>query len=327
MALQDAATIEPQATPCFRPRRIGHTNIFVSSLDRSMDFYRNVIGIEEAWRRENICAGFVNNGNTHHDVGMVDIVNPQFHDREPGLFHVAFELETQVDLKRGYDRAVVEDRPIRFTYDHEISQSLYTTDPDGTLVEIYADTEWRWWEDRYLNRAPDRMPNNSWKPGDTAPSAAIHYEPDPTFKRVESAVFHPLRITHMVQVCKHFDAAYDYYTNYVGLRLRMGGRDDRFASLGGTCGSRDLTLFRTADGRMPGFHHHAFVVADEADLERSIGRARAEGTAIEDDIDHPSRRSVVVRDPDGLRCQLYAERDGDIGDTSAIDDDTLVYLA
>ena len=103
MALQDAATTGVRGEPCFRPRRIGHTNIFVGDLDRSMDFYRNVVGIEEAWRRENICAGFVTNGNTHHDVGMVDVVNPQFHDRRPDLFHVAFELETQVDLKNGYD--------------------------------------------------------------------------------------------------------------------------------------------------------------------------------------------------------------------------------
>ena len=325
MALQEATALNGTA-PCWRPRRIGHTNIFVGNLDRSMDFYRNVVGLEEAWRRENICAGFVNNGNTHHDIGMVDIINPQFHDHDPDLFHVAFELETQVDLKEGYDRAVAEDQPMRFTFDHEISQSIYTTDPDGTLVEIYADTEWCWWEDRYLQRPENQMPNNSWKPGDTLPSSEIHYEPNPKFKRVESAVFHPLKITHMVHVTDNFEAAFDYYTDYIGLSVRLGGRDDRFASLGGTCGGRDYTLFRGHDSRELGFHHHAFVAAEESDLEQSIARARDEGIEIEADIDHPSRRSVIVRDPDGMRCQLYAERDGEVGDTSAIDDDTLIYL-
>ena len=229
MTLQVSA-VEQQTRPCFRPRRIGHTNIFVGNLDRSMDFYRNVLGIEEAWRRENICAGFVNNGNTHHDVGMVDIVNPQFHDQKPDLFHVAFELENQVDLKVGYEQAVAEDRPLRFTYDHEISQSLYTTDPDGTLVEIYADTEWRWWEDRYLKRPLDQMPNNSWKPGDTPPSSEINYDPDPAFKRVESAVFHPLKLTHIGHVADNYEAVYDYYTEYVGLSLQLGGRGDGVAA-------------------------------------------------------------------------------------------------
>ena len=327
MAMQEADTTPSTGTtPCFKPRRIGHTNIFVSNLDRSMDFYHNVLGITEAWRRENICAGFVTNGNTHHDIGMVDIINPQFHDQKPDLFHVAFELENQVDLKTGYDQAVTEDRPIRFTYDHEISQSFYTTDPDGTLVEIYADTEWHWWEDRYLNRPLDQMPNNSWKPGDTPPSSKRHYDPNPTFKRVDSAVFHPQKITHIGHVADNYEAVYDYYADYIGLSLRLDGRDDRFASLGGTLGGRDITLFRTTDQLSAGFHHHGFIVEDEADLERSIARARADGIEIEADIDHPSRRSVMVRDPDGLRCQHYAPRHGAIGDPSEIDLDTLIYL-
>ena len=326
MAMQQETTISAQTTPCFRPRRIGHTNIFVGGLDRSMDFYRNVLGIEEAWRRESICAGFVNNGNTHHDVGMVDIINPQFHDHKPDLFHVAFELENQVDLKAGYEQAVAEDRPIRFTYDHEISQSLYTTDPDGTLVEIYADTEWRWWEDRYLNRPLDRMPNNTWKPGDSKPSPESHYDPNPDLKRVDSAVFHPLRITHIGLVADNYEAVYDYYTEYVGLSLRLGGRSADFASLGGTCGGRDLNIFRATEQRPPGFHHHGFVIADEADLDQSIAAARSAGIEIEADIDHPSRRSIMVRDPDGLRCQFYTTRDGGIGDLDDIDHDTLIYL-
>jgi catechol 2,3-dioxygenase len=325
MAMQQDVT-RTGTSPCFRPRRIGHTNIFVGDLDRSMAFYENVLGIKEAWRRANICAGFVNNGNTHHDVGMVDIVNPQFHDQKPDLFHVAFELENQVDLAIGYKQAVVDDQPIRFTYDHAISQSLYTTDPDGTLVEIYADTEWRWWEDRYLNRPADQMPNKTWKPGDTPPSSQIHYEPNPTFKRVDNAVFHPLKITHIALVADNYEAVYDYYTDYVGLALMLGGRDQRFASLGGTLGGRDLSLFRATDQRPGGFHHHGFVVEDEADLEKSIAWARTEGIEIEVDIDHPSRRSVMVRDPDGLRCQLYSPRDGAMGDPNDIDDDSLIYL-
>ena len=200
------------------------------------------------------------------------------------------------------------------------------TDPDGTLVEIYADTEWRWWEDRYLNRPLDQMPNNTWKPGDTPPSSEIHYEPNPTFKRVDGAVFHPQKITHIGIVADNYEAVYDYYTDYVGLTLVHGGRDQRFAALGGTLGGRDLNLFRATDQRGIGFHHHGFVVEDEADLEKSIARARADGIEIEADIDHPSRRSVMVRDLDGLRCQLYSPRGGTIGEPSEIDDDTLIYL-
>ena len=55
----------------FRPRRLGHANLFVSDLDRSMRFYNAVCGLEEVRREPAIRIGFLSNGNTHHDVGLV----------------------------------------------------------------------------------------------------------------------------------------------------------------------------------------------------------------------------------------------------------------
>ena len=43
----------------FQPRRIGHANIFVGELDRSMTFYNEVVGLREAYRRPPIGAGFL----------------------------------------------------------------------------------------------------------------------------------------------------------------------------------------------------------------------------------------------------------------------------
>ena len=58
---------------CFRPRRLGHANLYVSELERSMAFYNQVVGLEEVVREPAIHAGFLSNGNTHHDIGMVEI--------------------------------------------------------------------------------------------------------------------------------------------------------------------------------------------------------------------------------------------------------------
>ena len=55
----------------FHPRRLGHANLFVSDLDRSMRFYSAVCGLEEVRREPAIRIGFLSNGNTHHDVGLV----------------------------------------------------------------------------------------------------------------------------------------------------------------------------------------------------------------------------------------------------------------
>ena len=51
------------------PRRLTHANLFVADMERSMDFYMSVIGLDESYRRVNLRAGFLTNGNSHHDIG------------------------------------------------------------------------------------------------------------------------------------------------------------------------------------------------------------------------------------------------------------------
>ena len=37
--------------PFFRARRLGHANLFVTDVERSLDFYNRVVGIEEVYRK------------------------------------------------------------------------------------------------------------------------------------------------------------------------------------------------------------------------------------------------------------------------------------
>lgn len=139
MAMSDQ--VEKQAY--FQPRRMGHANIFVGELERSMRFYNEVVGLREAYRRPPIGAGFLNNGNTHHDIGMVETSNPMAKGKEPGLFHIGWELETQVDLVAGYKRSTADGLRFDYMFDHDISHSVYFSDPEGHLNEMYADTKKR----------------------------------------------------------------------------------------------------------------------------------------------------------------------------------------
>ena len=56
----------------FHPRRLGHVNLYVSQLERSIEFYRDTCGIELVRIEAAIRGGFHSNGNTHHDVGLID---------------------------------------------------------------------------------------------------------------------------------------------------------------------------------------------------------------------------------------------------------------
>ena len=85
-----------------------------------MRFYNSVVGLEESYRRPAIKAGFLGNGNTHHDIGMVEVTSPLSRTDEPGLNHLAFELENEVDLVAGYQKAVAAGIEFPRTVDHDI---------------------------------------------------------------------------------------------------------------------------------------------------------------------------------------------------------------
>ena len=316
-----AAEVASQAY--FRPRRIGHANIFVGELERSMAFYNRVVGLREAYRRPPIGAGFLNNGNTHHDIGMVEISNPMAGDAGVGLFHIGWELENQVDLVAGYRSASAEGVAFDYMFDHDISHSVYFRDPDGFLNEMYADTRKRWWRDRSGDVHDD---NVRWVPGMTPPDPEPNYVVDPEIVRVEEAVFHPIKITGCALVVDDYEGALDFYTEQVGLTATIGGAGSPCAVLSGALGLRDLAIWRADDARPAQLHHMNFACADAGELEASLDRAAREGIEIEAEIDRPDRRAVVIRDPDGLRINFYVDRGGP-PDAAALAGGDGIYLA
>ena len=85
----------------------------------------------------NNMATFISNGNTYHDLGLTD-VNSRYcaPNQQPGLWHIAFEVETEKDLVEGYDRPVEAGVALKSMADHDVAHSLYFTGPDRLLVEV-----------------------------------------------------------------------------------------------------------------------------------------------------------------------------------------------
>ncbi len=311
-------------TPYFQPRRLGHVNLVVQDVDRSMAFYKSVVGLEEAYVQPKNRAGFLSNGNTHHDIGMVESAGPLGFGRKPGLNHTAFELETEVDMVRGYERALDDQVSFLRSADHDIAHSIYGKDPDGNLYEIYADVIRDW---RAARHGVVTKPKPNWRPGMTPPLAERNYDPAPELRRVQSAIFHPRRTASVALVLENFEAGVDYYQRIIGLTLLAGGRDAAFAVLGGTLGERNLSLFRALRGQRPGLHHIGYEAWDDADLDASVARLRATGSAPALEVETPLRRAVYIRDPDGLRLQFYVDRGRPAAEWSACDPDAALLLA
>lgn len=145
----DNYTIPPQT-------RIGHVHLKVADLDRSLGFYRDLLGFEVSmvYGRQ---AAFVSAGGYHHHIGLNTWHSkgaPPAPQHGVGLFHTAILYPTRKDLAIAYDRLRQAGYPFTGFADHGVSEALYLDDPDGNGVELYWDrppADWPRQQDGTLN--------------------------------------------------------------------------------------------------------------------------------------------------------------------------------
>lgn len=307
----------------FAPRRLGHVNLYVGNVERSHDFYKRVAGLDESYVQPLNRAAFLGNNNTHHDVAVIDIHGPLGRGSGVRLNHLAFELENEVDLVRGYQQASSAGVEYAMTMDHDIAHSIYGRDPDGNMNEIYADVikDWRAARSGVVTKAKGK-----WTPGSTPPTSEPNYHDSPPLRRVEEAVFHPRRIVHATIVVSDMQASFEHYTTTIGLTPIVGNASSPFVLLGGTCGEPNLSLFRSGNGREPGYHHAGFEAWSEEELHASVTKASALGLRVDVDVGHPLRRSVFITDPDGFRLQFFVDRSKLSLGLEGVAEDIALYL-
>lgn len=136
----------------------------------------------------------------------------------------------------------------------------------------------------------------------------------------------PRRIVHATLVVSDMQASFDYYTMAIGLTPIVGNASSPFVVLGGTCGERNLSLFRSGNGRKPGYHHAGFEAWSEEELDASVTKAAALGLRVDIDVSHPLRRSVFITDPDGFRLQFFIDRFMPSLSLEEVPEDIALYL-
>ena len=126
---------------------VGHVHLKVSDLQRSIAFYREVLGFEVQQLYGNQAA-FLSAGGYHHRLGL-NTWESRGGQRPPagttGLYHVAYLFPDRLALGRAV--ANVVDRGVQITgaADHGVSEAVYFDDPDGNGIELYRDrpqAEW-----------------------------------------------------------------------------------------------------------------------------------------------------------------------------------------
>jgi catechol-2,3-dioxygenase len=131
-------------------KELGHIVLYVRDLDRSAQFYRDVLG----WRQ--IVPGpgdgalpfpavmfSAPGGRTHHELLLIEVgpdAAAQPAGRRVGLYHFGLKIgDSDDELREAL--AALRDAGVTIVgaTDHTVTHSLYIEDPDGNEIELYVD--------------------------------------------------------------------------------------------------------------------------------------------------------------------------------------------
>jgi catechol 2,3-dioxygenase len=121
--------------------RIGHVHLKVADLERSLKFYRDLLGFE-LQQYYGDSAAFISAGGYHHHIGLNTWYSknaPPAPVRAAGLFHTAIVYPERKDLAVVLKRLIDAGYPLTGASDHGVSEALYLNDPDQNGVELYWD--------------------------------------------------------------------------------------------------------------------------------------------------------------------------------------------
>jgi catechol-2,3-dioxygenase len=129
-------------------KELGHIVLYVRDLDRSVGFYRDVLG----WRQivpevgaplRGMAAFAAPSGRTHHELLLIEVgpgAAPVPPGRRVGLYHFGLKIGDSDDALRDAAASLQQAGvPIAGASDHTVSHSLYIADPDGNEIELYVD--------------------------------------------------------------------------------------------------------------------------------------------------------------------------------------------
>lgn len=120
---------------------VGHVHLRVADLERSIAFYRDILGFELS-QRYGGQAAFLGANGYHHHIGLNTWESLGATPPPPGhtgLYHAAFLYPDRKALAQVLKRIAEAGIPLEGAADHGVSEAIYLSDPDGNGVELYRD--------------------------------------------------------------------------------------------------------------------------------------------------------------------------------------------
>jgi catechol-2,3-dioxygenase len=136
--------------------RLNHAVLFVSDLERSLEFWTGAFGMEVVAREPRANAAFLRlprSGN-HHDLGLFGIGAgaPPRQRGTVGLYHLAWQVDTIEEIEQA-QLTLAERGALTGQSSHGATKSVYGVDPDGNEFEVMWMLPREAWGE-YENAAP-----------------------------------------------------------------------------------------------------------------------------------------------------------------------------
>ncbi len=283
---------------------IGRVRLRVGDLERSLSFYRDVLGFgvsQETRGRVTLAAGGSRGEPGASGRELLVLEEHPGIGRRParptttGLYHVALLVPDRRELGRALLGLKQAGYPLRGMSDHAVSESLYLDDPDGNGLEIYADRPRSMWPVR------DGVIQMTVDPMDVAGVVAAGRERPEPWTGLPSATI----VGHVHFTVSNLEAAVDFYHRVIGFDLMMRIPTLVAVSAGGYHHHLNLNTWAGERAppdtdRMAGLSGWELVVPDESARTALAGRLEAAGAL------DASNGGVSARDPDAIPVEIVA---------------------
>lgn len=277
---------------------IGIVKLKVSSLERSVAFYRDVVGLKVLKEEGNMAELTVD--GIHPLVVLRQLENADVLPRRTGagLYHFAILVPDRASLGLAVRNLVKHQIPVG-QGDHLVSEALYINDPDNNGIEIYAD-----------------RPRDTWQR-----DAQGHYvmttdpvDVDGLLAASEGRVWEGLpaetRIGHVHFHVSDLKEAQEFYTQVLGFDIVANYGDSAlFVSAGGYHHHIGLNTWAGVGAppvpeQAAGLDYYELVLPDQAELAAVVQRLKDAGTAVEQ-----KDGAWYAKDPFQIQVKLVAKAD------------------
>lgn len=272
---------------------VGAVELVVVNLERSLSYYRHVVGL----RVLAVDGNRASLGVTGRELLRL-VEEPQAKPARgySGLYHFALLLPERRDLAGWLAHAARERVPLVGLSDHFVSEALYLSDPDEHGIEIYWDRPRELWEGQVGGRMTT-LPLNVEDLFDELPGSPV----DEPFDGLPSGT----RMGHVHLKVARIPDTLAFYRDVLGFGLMAQlGSHALFLSAGGYHHHLGANTWESAGApSAPAgtvrLRHATIVLPDEHERELVLDRVRTAGYGVQESAAGP-----LVCDPSGIPLRL-----------------------